>query len=108
MLAIRRIGDEVWEEFYARIFGPDSHGLMSVFSHIVWGEFYLAEYPLGYVIAYQIRKFLEGKPLPDEMERMCAAGRIYPEPWMKAAVGREISVEPLLRDTRAALKRMEY
>ena len=108
MLAIRRIGDEVWEEFYARIFGPDSHGLMSVYSHIVWGEFYLAEYPLGYVIAYQIRKFLEGKPLPDEMERMCAAGRIYPEPWMKAAVGREISVEPLLRDTRDALKRMEY
>lgn len=106
--AIRRIGDELWEEFYARIFGPKSHGLMSIYSHMLWGDFYLAEYPLGYVIAYQIQKHLEKRKLPEEMERMCAQGSIYPESWMKAAVGSEISVKPLLDDTRKALDSLGY
>ncbi len=106
--AVRRIGDEVWDEFYARIFGAAGHGLMSVYSHMLWGEFYLAEYPLGYVLAYQVRKHLEGRPLAKDMERICALGRIYPEDWMKAAVGQKISVEPLLDDTRAALHRLGY
>ena len=106
--AVRRIGDEVWEQFYARIFGPESRGLMSVYSHMLWGDFYLAEYPMGHVIAYQIRKYLADKSLSDEMERICALGNIYPEEWMKSAVGQEISVDPLLRDAAAALKRLGY
>ena len=106
--AVRRIGDEVWEQFYARIFGPESRGLMSVYSHMLWGDFYLAEYPMGHVIAYQIRKYLADKSLSDEMERICALGNIYPEEWMKSAVGQQISVDPLLRDAAAALKRLGY
>ncbi len=108
MKAIRRIGDKVWQEFYARIFGSDGYGIMSIYSHILWGTFYLAEYPMGYVIAYQVRKFLEGKPLPEEMTRMCRSGRIYPEQWMKAAVGQGISVSPLLDDTAKALKKLGF
>jgi hypothetical protein len=106
--AIRELGDEVWQEFYARVFGPESHGLLSVYSHILWGDFYLADYPMGFVIAYQVRKYLEDKPLADEVERMCALGRIYPDRWMKAAVGEDISVKPLLDDTRAALDALGY
>ncbi len=108
MRAVRRIGDAVWKEFYARIFGAEGHGLMSVYSHMLWGDFYLAEYPMGLVMAYQIRKHLEGKPLPVEMERMCRVGRIYPEEWMKTAVGQKISVRPLLDDTKRALERLGY
>jgi hypothetical protein len=108
MKSIRRIGDEVWGEYYARIFGNNGHGLMSVYSHILWGDFYLADYPLGYVIAYQIRKHLEGKSLSNEVERICGIGDLYPEQWMRAAVGKPISVKPLLDDTRAALKRLGY
>ena len=108
MRAVRRIGDALWKEFYAKIFGRESHGLMSVYSHMLWGDFYLAEYPMGLVMAYQIRKHLEGKPLPAEMERMCGVGRIYPEQWMNAAVGQRISVKPLLDDTRKALGRLGY
>ncbi len=108
MKAARAIGDEVWDEYYARIFGPNGHGLMSVYSHMLWGDFYLAEYPLGYVIAYQVRKHLEGKPLAGEMERMCQLGSIYPQEWMRQAVGQKISAAPLLSDTEAALKRLGY
>ncbi len=100
--AIRRIGDEVWAQFYARIFGKEGYGLMSVYSHILWCSFYLADYSMGYVIAYQVRKYLASRKFAPEMERMCALGGIYPEQWMKAAVGQEISAKPLLNDVEKA------
>jgi hypothetical protein len=105
-MAIRRIGDEVWAKFYARIFGAEGYGLMSVYSHILWCSFYLADYSMGYVIAYQVRKFLATRKFAPEMERLCALGSIYPESWMKAAVGQAISVDPLLHDVEKACDRV--
>ena len=60
---------------------PNGHGLMSVYSHILWGDFYLADYPMGYVIAYQIRKHLERQSRsPKEVERICKHRlHLYPE-----------------------------
>jgi len=104
--AIRRIGDEVWKQYYARIFGAEGHGLMSVYSHMLWCSFYLADYSMGYVIAYQVRKYLATRKFAPEMERLCALGSIYPEQWMKAAVGQSISAEPLLTDVKNACKRV--
>ncbi|RME50678.1 MAG: hypothetical protein D6795_09655, partial [Deltaproteobacteria bacterium] len=54
--AARKIADEVWGEYFAEIFGEESWGLPGVYSHILWCTFYLPEYPLGHIIAYQIRK----------------------------------------------------
>ena len=103
---IRKIGDEIWAKYYARIFGKEGYGLMSVYSHILWCSFYLADYSMGYIIAYQVRKYLASREFAPEMERMCALGCIYPENWMKAAVGEEISAKPLLTDVKAACKRV--
>jgi hypothetical protein len=104
--AIRRIGDGVWAQYYARIFGAEGYGLMSVYSHILPCWFYLADYSMGYVIAYQVRKYLASRKFAPEMARICALGSIYPESWMKAAVGQGISAEPLLRDARDACARV--
>ena len=106
-----RIGDELWAEFHAPVFGDNGYGLMSVYSHMLWGDFYLAEYPLGYVIAYQVRRYLAGqlaagKSLAGEMTRMCHQGAIYPDAWMTGAVGEPVSVAPMLLDAEAALTRM--
>lgn len=105
--AIRRIGNEVWAQFYARIFGKEGHGLMSVYSHILWCAFYLADYSMGYVIAYQVRKYLASRKFAPEMQRLCALGCIYPEQWMKAGVGGSISAAPLLEDVRKACKKVQ-
>ncbi len=105
--AIRDIGDAIWKKYHRRIFGPKSYGLPSVYSHILWCDLYLADYPLGYVCAYQIRRHLKNKSLGVEMPRMCAAGAIYPDEWMKNAVGRPIEAEPLLADTAAALRALK-
>jgi hypothetical protein len=103
---IRRIGDEIWAKYHARIFGTEGYGLLSVYSHILWCWFYLADYSMGYVIAYQVRKFLSTRKFAPEMERMCSLGGIYPESWMKAAVGQSVSAAPLLRDAEAASSRI--
>jgi hypothetical protein len=80
---------------------------MSVYSHMLWGRFYLAEYPLGYIIAYQVRRYLRGRTdLAAEMTRMCRLGDIYPDAWMSAAVGERVSVEPMLQDAAVALERL--
>lgn len=102
--AIRTIGDRIWQRYHAKIFGPKSFGLPSVYSHMLWCDLYLADYPLGYVCAYQIRSFLRDKNLGEEMPRMCRVGRIYPDAWMQHAVGAPIDARPLLQDTAAALK----
>jgi hypothetical protein len=81
---------------------------MSVYSHMLWGDLYLAEYPLGYIIAYQVRRYLRGRDLPSEMTRMCQLGAIYPDAWMMEAVGDVVSVEPMLSDAEEALGRLGY
>jgi hypothetical protein len=97
---VREIGDEIWKKYYARVLGKDGFGLMSVYSHMLDSSFYLAEYPMGHVIGYQIRRFLKDKNLGLEMERICSAGSIDPDPWMQHAVGEKVSVKPLLQDLK--------
>jgi hypothetical protein len=45
----------------------------------------------------QLEDYLRGKVIGPEMERMCLAGNIMPQIWMKNAVGSEISVKPVLK-----------
>jgi hypothetical protein len=103
---VQQIGDDLWSQFHAPVFGAKSYGLMSVYSHMLWGDFYLAEYPVGYIIAYQVRRYLRGKDLASEMTRMCRLGDIYPDAWMLEAVGERVSVAPMLEDAEAALSRL--
>lgn len=102
--AIRQIADRIWAKYHARIFGKDGHGILAAYSHILWCDLYLADYPLGYVCAYQIRRFLEGKILGQEMPRICSVGSLYPDDWMQNAVGAPIDAAPLLADTAKALR----
>lgn len=102
--AIRAIADRTWARYHARIFGKNGYGLLAVYSHILWCDLYLADYPLGYVCAYQIRGHLRDKNLGEEMPRICAAGQVYPDVWMQQAVGSPIDAAPLLTDTAEALR----
>ncbi len=104
--AIQDIGDALWAEFHAPLFGPQSHGLLSAYSHMLWCDGYLPNYPLGYIIAYQVRRHLRGQDLAAEITRMCRLGSIYPDAWMMAAVGEPVSVTPMVEDAAAALDRV--
>lgn len=102
--AVISIAKEIWNTYYADVFGIKDQPILAIYSHMIDAALYLPDYPLGHVIAFQVRNYLEGKNLGEEMERMCALGNIIPQEWMKNAVGAKISSRPLLDAADEALK----
>ncbi len=102
--AIIQISKNVWNTYFAQIFGIEDVILLGIYSHMIAYGLYLPDYPLGYIIAYQIEQYLKDKNLGVEMERLCTLGLITPDAWMHAALGESISVEPLLKAAEGAIE----
>jgi hypothetical protein len=102
--AVLAIAREVWNQYYADLFGVRDQIILAVYSHMIDAALYLPDYPLGHLVEFQLESFLAGKSLGQEMERMCQAGRLIPQLWLKNAVGEEISAAPLLQAAEEALK----
>ena len=81
--------------------------LLAIYSHIIHSGLYSPDYSLGHIISFQIEQYLKDKNLAIEMERMCQLGSITPDAWMKAAVGKPISTEPLIEATAEAVEKMK-
>lgn len=105
--AVIRIAKEIWNSYYAPVLGVKDVPLLGIYSHLIDAGMYTPDYPLGHIIAFQIERYLEGKVLGEEMERMCRIGKLTPERWMRTAVGAAISAQPLLDAARTALDAME-
>lgn len=103
--AVVGIAQDVWNRYYADIFGVRDVPLLAVYSHMVSGAMYTPDYPLGHLIAFQVEAHFRGRkgPLGAEFERICQLGRLTPDAWMRKAVGAPLSAEPLIAATRAAL-----
>jgi len=104
--AVNAIARDVWNRHYADVLGVKDQPILAVYSHMLMSALYLPDYPLGHVIEFQISRYLEGKNLGREMERMCRQGRLIPQMWMERAVGSKISVRPMLDAVDEALKRV--
>jgi hypothetical protein len=102
--AVMACAREVWNKYYAPVFGVRDQVILAAYSHMIDAALYLPDYPLGHLISFQLESYLNGKNLGSEMERMCQAGRIIPQLWMKNAVGEEIAAKPLLAAAAEALK----
>jgi hypothetical protein len=102
--AVIAIAKGVWNQYYAPVFGMRDQVILAVYSHMIDYTLYLPHYALGSVIQFQLEDYLKDKVLGPEMERMCAAGNILPQLWMKNAVDSEISVKPMLKAVDRALK----
>lgn len=105
--AVISIAKDIWNKYYADVFGIKDQPILAIYSHMIDSALYLPDYPLGHVIGFQIGEYLEGKNLGQEMERMCSAGNIIPQLWMKNAVGSKISSKPLLDAVDEALKHIK-
>lgn len=101
--AVISFAKEIWNLYYAPVFGIKDQTILAIYSHMIDSSLYLPDYPLGHVMEFQIENYLEGKVIGKEMERMCAAGQIIPQLWMKNAVGEKTSVKPLLNAVNKAL-----
>lgn len=98
---------DVWNKYYAPVFGTKDEPILAIYSHMIDNPLYLPNYPVGHLIDFQISTFLKGKNFAGEVDRMYTAGRLTPQQWMKNAVGAELSVEPLLTSTRQALGKIK-
>ncbi|MBN2136088.1 MAG: hypothetical protein JW737_10175 [Acidobacteria bacterium] len=102
--AVIRIAKDVWNKYYADVFGTKDEIILAIYSHMIDSTLYLPDYPIGHVAEFQMHKYMEGKNLGEEMVRMCSAGRLVPQLWMQNAVGSPLSTEPMLKAVNEALK----
>jgi hypothetical protein len=106
--ATLQISREVWNRFYAPVFGAKDVVLLAIYSHMIDSVLYLPDYPLGHMIAFQIERKMESAGnLGAEFERMTVAGRIAPDLWMKRATGSPVGPEAILAEAEKALPEVE-
>jgi hypothetical protein len=94
---------KVWNAYYAPVLGTRDSEILAIYSHMVAYPLYLADYPLGHVISFQVATKLRGEAFGAEFERMARQGRITPDAWMRGAVGGPVSTAGLLEEARKAL-----
>jgi len=102
--AVIAIAREVWNQYFAPVFGVKDQTILAIYSHMIDYPLYLPAYPIGHVAEFQLERGLLGKKLGVEMTRICAQGRLEPDLWMRGAVGAALTVDPTLAATEAALK----
>lgn len=98
------LAKEVWNEFFAEIYGVNDIPILSIYNHFINGSLYLHSYALGNIVLMQVEEFFEGRDFPKEMVRLCAIGRLTPDLWMKEATGNPLSSEPMLSAIRSAIE----
>ncbi len=103
--AVTTIAKEIWNKYYADVFGVKDQVILAIYSHMISYPLYLHSYPLGHIIQFQLKDFLKNKDFGKEIERIYSIGSITPEAWMLNAVGNPLSVDPLLKASSEALKK---
>jgi hypothetical protein len=102
--AVITIAKDVWNQYYAPVFGVKDSPILSIYNHMVSGSLYLYNYALGNISLLQLEDFLLNKDLEKELVRICSTGSLTPDLWIQKAVGSQFSAKPLLKATRAALQ----
>lgn len=97
--AALRISKDIWNRFYFPVLGDKDSTILAGYSVMITHPLYLPEFALAIFIQTQIEQYLENKSLGIEMVRMCKAGSLTPNQWMREAVGESISSKGLLEKT---------
>ena len=105
--AVIKIAKDVWNSYYAEIFGVKDQVILAIYSHMISYPLYLSAYPIGYLIDYQIEEYISNKPFASEIKRMFLAGNITPDLWMKHATGSGISNKALFEAVDEALMKLK-
>lgn len=103
-IEVNKIAIDVWNKYYAPVFGMKDEPILAIYSHMIDAPLYLSAYPIGHLVQFQLEKYLEGKNIGTEVLRIYALGRLHPQLWMQKAVGEPLSIQPILTSVDAALK----
>ncbi len=102
--ATLNLAREIWNDYFAEIFGVEDIPIFAIYNHFISGALYLHSYPLGNIVLMQLEEYFEGRDFAAEMIRMCTIGNLTPDLWMIQATGKPLSSEPLLNSLRKALE----
>jgi len=98
--ATLQIAREVWNKYYAPIFGVKDVEILAIYSHMISNGLYLPDYALGHIIAFQVARVFGQGSFGDEFERVAKQGRLTPDAWMRGAVGGPLSAQALLDEAK--------
>jgi hypothetical protein len=106
--ATLQIAKNIWNSYYAPVFGKKDTVLLAIYSHMIDSFMYLPDYPIGHLIAFQIEEQMkESGAIGPEFERMAKMGRVTPDMWMIRATGKPVGAEELLTTTENALEKIK-
>lgn len=77
--AVISIAKEVWNKYYADVFGSEDEPILAIYSHMIENPLYLSAYPIGHLIDFQIEQYLSGKDFAKEIMRIYSQGRLIPQ-----------------------------
>ncbi len=101
--AVIKIAIEVWNEYYADVFGEEDVPLLAIYSHMISYPLYLSAYPYGRLIMFQIEDYIRDRDFAEEELRIFSIGQLTPRHWMDKAVGEQISNQPIFEAVEKAL-----
>jgi oligoendopeptidase F len=84
--AVVQISKEVWNIYYAPVFGIKDQTILGIYSHMINSPMYLPNYAFGHLIHFQLEEHFKTHPLAPEVDRIFALGQLTPNEWMKQAV----------------------
>jgi hypothetical protein len=105
--AVLKIAIDVWNQYYAPVFGCKNEPILAVYSHMIDAPLYLSGYPLGHLIEFQYEQYLQGKNIGQETYHLFSQGRLTPTCWLKKGLKTTLSVEPLLNATQIAVEKLK-
>jgi len=101
------ISKDVWNRYFAPVFGKKDVLLLGVYSHMIDSFLYLPDYPIGHMIAFQVEEQMKkAGAIGPEFERVAKMGQVTPDLWMIHATGKPVGPEALLSATERALAQL--
>ncbi|MDR0961007.1 MAG: hypothetical protein LBM62_00380 [Mediterranea sp.] len=103
--AVMHLSKEIWNRYYAPVFGIKDQTVLAVYSHMISYPLYLSAYAFGQIIEFQLENYIANKDFAAEVNRIYRLGRLTPNVWMKQATGEQVSVESMLAALRRVLSK---
>jgi len=101
--AVLAIARQVWNRYFAPVFGVRDSDILAIYSHMIVYGLYLPDYAIGHVLAFQIARKLRQGNFGAEVERITRQGALTPDAWTRGAVVGPLSAAALLDEAREAI-----
>ena len=98
-----RLAKEIWNDYYAPVFGKTDEPILAVYSHMISYPLYLSAYAFGNIIEFQIEEHLKSNNFAETVDRIYRLGKLTPNHWMQQSIGSGLDIEPMLNAGREAV-----